>query len=326
MGSPAGGGPAAQPGLHLGGRLPRLLDLLDQRVRGGVLARHRDPAAVPVERLVGQPVGVPVLLARHPGVRRAERREPAGLRGQRPHVGVLDLPAAGHLLDDELGVHPDLDLGVRGVARAASRRPAISPEYSATLLLATPIAVPSSAITVAGVGVLEHGAVRRRAGVAARAAVGLDDDRGVPAARSPSVPHRPDSAVRTRIREHSSHRTTRSLGGLLDHRELGEVDGRAGSRCSAAGAARPRRPRAGWRAASRRARAGPRAALGRGLRSRADLRGQLGLDLDAPLVARGARARRAARRRPRSGRSARRGCAGRPRASPSPRAPRPRAR
>ena len=68
-------------------------------------------------------------------------------RRQRPHVGVLDLPAARHLLDDELGVHPDLDRRRRARTRSASRSPAISPEYSATLLLATPIVVPSSAIT-----------------------------------------------------------------------------------------------------------------------------------------------------------------------------------
>ncbi len=27
---------------------------------------------------------------------------------------MFDLPAPAHLLDDELGVHPDLDVGVRG--------------------------------------------------------------------------------------------------------------------------------------------------------------------------------------------------------------------
>src|SRR4029078_271218 len=53
--------------------------------------------------------------------------------------------------------------------------------------------------------VLEPGAVRRGAGVAGRAAVGLDED---------PATHRPDSDVRTRIREHSSQRTTSSEGAL----------------------------------------------------------------------------------------------------------------
>ena len=55
----------------------------------------------------------------------------------------------------------------------------------------------------AGVGVADHGAVAGDPGVAARPAVGLDDE---PAA------HSPDSAVRTRMRRHSSQRSTSSSG------------------------------------------------------------------------------------------------------------------
>ncbi len=50
----------------------------------------------------------------NPLVRHAAGREDTGRLGRQGlHVGVLDLPAARHLLDDELGVHPDVDEGVR---------------------------------------------------------------------------------------------------------------------------------------------------------------------------------------------------------------------
>ena len=41
--------------------------------------------------------------------------------------GCLICQRPGHLLDDELGVHPDLDVGARRRARRRPRRPAISP-------------------------------------------------------------------------------------------------------------------------------------------------------------------------------------------------------
>ena len=127
-----------------------------------------------------------------------------GLRRQRPHVGVLDLPAPRHLLDDELGVHPDLDLGVRGEL-AAIRSPAIRPEYSATLLVATPIVVPSSASTSPVLASLST----------APYAAGPGLPREPPSASMrTTATHRPDSDVRTRIREHSSQRTTSSEGAL----------------------------------------------------------------------------------------------------------------
>src|SRR5699024_6977334 len=56
---------------------------------------------------------------------------------------------------------------------------------------------------VPAVGVSEHRSIGGRTWIAARSAIGLDDD--VPA-------HRPDSSVRTRIRLHSGQRTTSSAG------------------------------------------------------------------------------------------------------------------
>ena len=44
------------------------------------------------------------------------------LARQRLHRRVLDLPAAGHLLDDQLGVHPHLDVGGAQLARALAAR------------------------------------------------------------------------------------------------------------------------------------------------------------------------------------------------------------
>ena len=60
----------------------------------------------------------------HSYVTCAGREDPRRLGRQRLHVRVLDLPAARHLLDDELGVHPDLDRARPGPAHArpAGRR------------------------------------------------------------------------------------------------------------------------------------------------------------------------------------------------------------
>ena len=90
-------------------------------------------------------------------------------------LGVLDLPATRHLLDDELGVHPDLDPGVRRELRRQ-----LEPGDQAGVLRdvvgrhSDRGAVLGDHLT--GVGVLEHRAVRCRARVAPRAAVRLDQD------------------------------------------------------------------------------------------------------------------------------------------------------
>ena len=85
---------------------------------------------------------------------------------------------------------------------------------------------PRSAIT-SPVSASEHGAVRRRAGVAAGAAVGLDLDG---ATRGHQMP---DSEVRTRIRLHSSQRSTSSGGAFAMRAEVG------GGQLEAAAAAAP---------------------------------------------------------------------------------------
>ena len=106
-----------------------------------------DAAALAVERLVGEPVGVLVLLARHPGVRRAGRRQP-----------VRPPSASGRMSGCLIFQRPDIcsttslesirtSISASGANSSASLSPAIRPEYSATLLVATPIVVPSSAMT-----------------------------------------------------------------------------------------------------------------------------------------------------------------------------------
>lgn len=159
-----------------------------------------------VHGLVGEPVGVLVLLARDPFVRDlADGEDGAGLRGERAHVGVLDLPAAGHLLDDELGVHadPDPGLGVEGVGgpKTGDEAPVLGD------------VVRGGADVLGGLGqglaggrVEDAGAVVGGARVAPGAAVGLDDE------RTGRTAHRPDSGVRTRIRLQFSQRTTVSAG------------------------------------------------------------------------------------------------------------------
>ena len=182
------GGPAsAAPSAGAGGRRRRRCGRRPVRLAGRA-----------VHRLVGQPVGVLVLLARDPLERRPRRSRRSSADASRASGRmrrVLDLPAPGHLLDDELGVHPHRDLAWRR-ARCAARSPAISPRYSATLLVAMPIDSTRSASTSPRGGVEHDRAVAGRAGVAARAAVGLDDDRVAVAATR----HSPDSAVRTRMR------------------------------------------------------------------------------------------------------------------------------
>ena len=193
------------------------------RAPGGRACRDRTVRVTQaVERLVGQPVGVRVALAGDPGERRAGRRQPAGLQRQRLHVGVLDLPGARHLLDHQPGVHPHLERGV-GRVLAVELQPGDQTAVLRDVVGGDADRLAPLGDGLAGGGVLEHGAVRRRAGVAARATVGLDPDRG--RGRSIGVPaesgaqrailwgvHNPESAVRTRIRWHSSQRITSSDG------------------------------------------------------------------------------------------------------------------
>ena len=147
VGGPPGGD---QPRSGLAASAPRALELLDQRLGASsadALAGHRHPARRPSSASLAsrsacsfwsrgtQVYVVPVGASR------------LGLRRQRPHVGVLDLPAPGHLLDHELGVHPDLDVGVRGelLRPAGGRRSARSTPRRCWSR--RPIVAPSSAIT-----------------------------------------------------------------------------------------------------------------------------------------------------------------------------------
>ena len=61
-------------------------------------------------------------------------------------IAVLDAVFAAHLLDEELGVRPELELADAQLRGAAS--PATSAEYSATLFVAVPIASPCASSTV----------------------------------------------------------------------------------------------------------------------------------------------------------------------------------
>ncbi len=163
-----------------------------------------------VHRRVGQRVRRSVLRPRHPGEGHRTAggadlgRDVAALQREPAHVFVLDLPAAGHLLHHEFGVHPHLDVG-SGVDPL--RRPQAGDHAG---VLRHVVAGDAHRLRAfgqdrPGVGVTDQGAVAGTAGIAARSAVGLDDERT-------SHPQIPDSGVRTRIRRHSSQRITSSSG------------------------------------------------------------------------------------------------------------------
>ena len=114
---------------------------------------------------------------------------------------MLHPPAAGHLLDHELRVHPDRDRGRVELGRGA--QPGEQPVVLGHVVGGPPQRRGPLGQHLAGVGVPDHRAVAGRARVAARAAVGLDDQ---PAA------HSPDSGVRTRMRRQFSQRSTSSGG------------------------------------------------------------------------------------------------------------------
>src|SRR3954454_11741441 len=128
-----------------------------------------------VERLVDERVGRRVLRARHAADAPADEAA-EGLLGRRMqglHVGVLDLVLAVDLLGDELGVVDDLDLV--GAQRAGPREP----EQQAAVLGHV---VRHDAEQLVGlvehlaVGRRDHGGRRGRPGVAAGAAVDVDDE------------------------------------------------------------------------------------------------------------------------------------------------------
>jgi hypothetical protein len=117
-----------------------------------------------------------VALARDPLVGDLVRREdPARLQRERLHVGVLDLPAAGHLLDDELGVHADVDgrggVQLVGGAQACQQAPVLGHVVRRDADVLGPLRQRLAARRVD-----DDRAVARGPGVAPGPAVGLDDE------------------------------------------------------------------------------------------------------------------------------------------------------
>jgi hypothetical protein len=96
------------------------------------------------------------------------------LQGQLLHVRVLDLPAARHLLDDQLGVHADLHAGGRIQVQHG-----LQPRHQAAVLGHVVGGSPDRRGPLgqhpAGVGVPDQRAVAGRPRVAPRPAVRLDD-------------------------------------------------------------------------------------------------------------------------------------------------------
>src|SRR5690606_14527346 len=162
--------------LRLGGRRAHGAGRRGVQVGGGRRRGPLLPACARVHRLVGQPVGVLVALARDPLVGDPlPREDPRRLGRQRLHVGVLDLPAAGHLLDDQLGVHPDADHGLRvevaGGAQAGQQAPVLGDVVGgdADVLGGLRQGLPRRRVA-------HHGPVPGGPGVAPRPAVRLDDE------------------------------------------------------------------------------------------------------------------------------------------------------
>ena len=102
------------------------------------------------------------------------RRHGHRLLDQRFQVGVFDLPAAGHLLNHELGVHSHVDLGGADLGRLLEAR-------DQAAILGDVVGGVTDRLLALGqhgfaVGRPDHRAVARGPGIAPRSAVGLDDD------------------------------------------------------------------------------------------------------------------------------------------------------
>ena len=194
-----------------------------------------------------------VLLARDPLERHVvERLAQAGRgAGELAQRRVLDLPGALHLLDDELGVHAHGDLSRAEVARGLE--PGDQPAVLGDVVRLDADRLVALGQHLAAGRVEDDGAVAGRSGIAARAAVGLDDD--LLELIAGSAGHRPDSAVRTRIARQLSQRTTASVGAPCAPRRARCRTARCGSPRSGVGAAARRRCRRA-RGPARRAPAG----------------------------------------------------------------------
>jgi hypothetical protein len=116
-----------------------------------------------------------VALARHPheGHEVEAALQRGRLRGEGAQSRVLDLPAAGHLLDDELGVHPHLDLGRVQLCRGAQAGEKAG-------VLGDVVGRDTQRLGalgehLAGVGLAHHRAVAGWSRVAPRSPISLDD-------------------------------------------------------------------------------------------------------------------------------------------------------
>ena len=88
---------------------------------------------------------------------------------------MLDLPTPGHLLDDELGVHPDLQLGVGGMF-AMKFETGDEPTVFGHVVGGHPDRLGPFGDDLTGVGIADERAVSGRSGIAPGAAVGFHDD------------------------------------------------------------------------------------------------------------------------------------------------------
>src|SRR5450432_149118 len=119
---------------------------------------------------------------------------------------MLYLPTPRHLFDDKTRIQPRFDerLRVDLLRRLkCSEQPAILRNVvrdDAEIFVALRQQFARRRLTY-------DGAIAGRSGIAARAAVSFDDE--------PARAHRPESGVRTRIRRHSSHRSTASGAATL---------------------------------------------------------------------------------------------------------------
>ncbi|MEA2578836.1 MAG: hypothetical protein QOD78_2424 [Chloroflexota bacterium] len=135
-----------------------------------------------VDRLVAERIGQRVLgpryVRRRPAVEATQ--DPTGLLPQGDQLGILDPPATGQLLDDELGVQEQVDLASTQLAGEAQ-----GPDDGGVLRDVVRLDAEElrdrrvgAGSWVAGVrtrGVDERGAGRSRPGIAARGPVGSDD-------------------------------------------------------------------------------------------------------------------------------------------------------
>ena len=135
-----------------------------------------------IDRLVAEGVGEGVLSAgdmcRRPAVEGPQ--DPAGLFPEWDQLRVLDAPAAGQLLDDQLGVQEQVDLARAELPRETQRTDDRRVLGDIVRLDAEELGDGGvrSCARIAGVGargVDERGSGRRRSGIAARGPVGPDD-------------------------------------------------------------------------------------------------------------------------------------------------------